>query len=183
MFKKIKMLSLALTLVLSVQSANLKQAHAIGGISSISRVDVIAGAFLVAVGAAFVVGGIAAVSAKDATRTEIIWGVIFFIFGVVLLPQDNGAFAVEFKELKGTEALSANLPAEAVHQYNQELPQINLAAQEIHTKINSGEITDLKQTRDAWVSYRDQALISPQAFKVLETISNQNLQLLTQASK
>ncbi len=102
------------------------------------------------------------------------------LVGIALLPQESDSISVEFSELKVSDEFTRSLSSEQINNYNNELPQINLAAQEIVAGVNSGNIISAQQAHDAWLSYRDQGLISRDAFLVLQKVSDRNAKILAQ---
>lgn len=109
---------------------------------------------------------------------------IVLAMGLALLPQNEDSFSFEFAPIISENLHNAYLLSEAeIQSYNDELPQINLALQEVTSKINSGELKDPKEIQSAWFSYRDQGLISNDAFSAIQAVSKLNAQALVKSIK
>lgn len=95
---------------------------------------------------------------------------ILFIVGAYMLPDQSGG--VELTAIQPGNADFNNIPYANIQQYNNELPVINLARQEITASLMSGEIKSAKVMRAKWLSYRNSGAISAEAFSVLEKVSD-----------
>lgn len=189
MYKFARKVSIILALIFGIQSATPRQAHAIAAATGVGSLVV-----LVSIGGASLLGapvltgtglllGLTGRSNDSSVRFYITLGAVLFLAGFALLPEDPSNFSIEFLPVDLNKSTLTHLTQKQIQSYNAELTQINLAAQEINAYVNSGDIKNIDQAHAAWLSYRDQGLISENAFKVLQQISAENARRLTKASR
>ncbi len=171
MFLKLKKFSLVLSLVFGVQVTAPHEAHAIAaGAAAIAGSG---GAAVLAIAGFSAIGaGVLLAPLSQYDRAPEVYSFFAFI-GLILLPGDSQNQAAELIAINSAQAQQLEASEAEINEYNAHLIQINMAKQEITAAIQSGEITSVKQIRQAWLSYKDAGLISPVAFKVFEQISTQ----------
>jgi hypothetical protein len=162
------------------QAGHPPKAHAVAGAGAVfSGVGSAVAVPLFAVGGVAFVSGLLVISGPHQGPVKDLAGFILMIIGIALL-DNNGNPDMTFSALSDSQAQKLGVSGDQANIYNRELEKINLIREQIQaellTAVANGQNVDFSRSHKQWQLYK--AHISPEAYFVVEKISQQVVQAL-----